>query len=54
MYFVNVRIPTQKENGTQLNALGWARQCVKEMREKLKVSSSNRAQGLSEVVITIK
>lgn len=54
MYFVNVRIPTQKENGTQLNALGWARQCVKEMREKLKVSSSNKAQGLSEVVITIK
>ena len=54
MYFVNVRIPTQKDNGTQLNALGWARQCVKEMREKLKVSSSNRAQGLSEVVITIK
>ena len=54
MYFVNVRIPTQKENGTQFNALGWARQCVKVMREKLKVSSSNRAQGLSEVVITIK
>ncbi len=54
MYFVNVRIPTQNENGTQLNALGWARQCVKEMREKLKVNCSNRAQGLSEVVITIK
>lgn len=54
MYFVNVRIPTQKENGTQFNALGWARQCVKVMREKLKVSSSNRAQGLSEVVINIK
>lgn len=54
MYFVNVRIPTQNENGTQLNALGWARQCVKEMREKLKVSCSNRAQGLSEVVVTLK
>ena len=54
LYFVNVRIPTQNENGTQLNALGWARQCVKEMRDKLKVSCSNRAQGLSEVVITIK
>ena len=54
MYFVNVRIPTQNENGTQLNALGWARQCVKEMREKLNISCSNRAQGLSEVVITLK
>ena len=54
LYFVNVRIPTQNENGTQLNALGWARQCVKEMRDKLRVSCSNRAQGLSEVVITIK
>ncbi len=54
MYFVNVRIPTQNENGTQLNALGWARQCVKEMREKLKLSCTNRSQGLSEVVVTIR
>ena len=54
LYFVNVRIPTQNENGTQLNALGWARQCVKEIREKLNVSCTNRAQGISEVVITIK
>lgn len=54
LYFVNVRIPTQNENGTQLNALGWARQCVKEIREKLNLSCTNRAQGLSEVIITIK
>ena len=53
LYFVNVRIPTQLENGTQLNSLRWARQCIKEMREKLGVICTNRSQGLSEVVITL-
>ena len=53
MYFVNVRIPTQNSNGTQLNALGWARQCVKEMRDKLKVNCTSHSQGLAQVSIMI-
>lgn len=53
LYFTNVRIKNQNDNGTQLNALGWGRKCVKEMREKLGISCTNKSQGLSEVLITI-
>ncbi len=53
MYFVNVRIPTQNSNGTQLNAMGWARQCVKEMRDKLKVNCTSHSQGLAHASIMI-
>lgn len=54
LYFVNARIPLIKPDGTQYGVYDWSRDLSKNLRKNLGVKCANRAQGLGEVVLTIK
>lgn len=51
--FVNVRITTLNQDGTQYNAFDWAREFCKSIKQSCGVKAINKSQGLGEVVITI-
>lgn len=53
MYFVNCRIKLLNEDKTQYGVYDWARDMTKSLYNNLGIVSTNRAQGLGEVVITI-
>ena len=54
LYFVNVRINTLNEDGTQFSAYDWGRELGKAMRKQLGVRTVNKTQGLGEILISIK
>lgn len=54
LYFVNARIPLIQPDGTQYGVYDWSRDLSKNLRKNLGVKCANRAQGLGEVVLTIK
>ena len=54
MYFVNCRIKLLNEDGTQFGVYDWARELSKKLRKDLGLKVTNKAQGLGEVLITIK
>lgn len=54
MYFVNCRIKLLNEDGTQYGVYDWARDMTKSMRKDLGLKVANKAQGLGEILITIK
>lgn len=54
LYFVNVRINTLNDDGTQFSAYDWGREFGKAMRKQLGVKVTNKTQGLGEILITIK
>ncbi len=54
MYFVNCRIKLLNEDGTQYGVYDWARDMSKVLRKNLGLKVSNKAQGLGEILITIK
>lgn len=53
MYFVNCRIPLLADDNTQFSAYDWARIFTRQIYNNLGVVSSNKAQGLGDIVITI-
>jgi hypothetical protein len=53
LYFVNCRIPLLAEDGTQYGVYDWARDMSKSLRKNLGVKSSNKSQGLGEILITL-
>ena len=53
LYFVNVRIPVLKEDGTQFSAYKWAREFIREFKNECGVKCSNKVQGLGDVQIVI-
>lgn len=53
LYLVNVRIPMVADDGTQYGVYDWTRELTKAMRKDLGVKTSNRSQGLGEIVLTI-
>ena len=53
LYFVNVRIPLLQEDGTQYCVYDWTRDLSRNLRKNLGLQSSNKSQGLGEVVLTI-
>lgn len=54
LYFVNCRIKLLNEDNTQYGVYDWARDLSNSLYKNLGVESTNKAQGLGEVVITIK
>lgn len=54
MYFVNCRIKLLNEDGTQYGVYDWARDLCKKLRKDLGLKVANKAQGLGEILITIK
>lgn len=54
MYFVNCRIKLLNEDGTQYGVYDWAKDLSKALRKDLGLKVTNKAQGLGEVLITIK
>lgn len=52
--FTNVRIKVLNDDGTQYGVYDWTRDLQKYLRKNLGLASENRAQGLGEVVLTIK
>lgn len=54
LYFVNCRIKLLNEDGTQYGVYDWTRDLCKNLRKNLGVKVSNKAQGLGEILITIK
>lgn len=54
LYFVNCRIKLLNDDGTQYGVYDWARDMSDALSSNLGVESANKAQGLGEVVITIK
>ena len=54
LYFVNVRINTLNEDGTQFSAYDWGRELGKSLRKQLGVKTVNRTQGLGEILLSIK
>lgn len=54
MYFVNSRIKLLNEDGTQYGVYDWARDLCKKLRKDLGLKVTNKAQGLGEILITIK
>lgn len=54
LYYVNVRIPLLDENGAQYGVYDWARDLQKNLRKNLGLKCSNKAQGLGEILITVK
>lgn len=54
IYFVNCRIKLLNDDGTQYGVYDWARDLTKSMRKDLGLKVANRAQGLGEILITIK
>lgn len=53
LYFVNVRIPVLKSDGTQNSSYNWAREMIKAFRSECGVKCSNKVQGLGNVHIMI-
>lgn len=53
LYLVNVRIPMVSEDGTQYGVYDFTRDLNKAMRKDLGVKTSNKSQGLGEIVLTI-
>jgi len=51
--FENVRIPLLQEDGTQYGVYDWTRDLQKNLKKNLGIKSTNRAQGLGEIVLTI-
>lgn len=54
LYFENVRIKIVNEDGTQFGAYDWGREFSKSIRKNLGVKTTNKTQGLGNVLITIK
>lgn len=54
MYFVNCRIKLLNEDGTQYGVYDWAKDLSKKLRKDLGLKVTNKAQGLGEILITIK
>jgi hypothetical protein len=54
LYFVNVRINTLNDDGTQFSAYDWGRELCTALRNQLGVRAVNKSQGLGEILITIK
>lgn len=54
LYFVNCRIKLLNEDGTQYGVYDWARDLCKKLRKDLGIKVTNKAQGLGEILITIK
>ena len=53
LYFVNCRIKILNEDNTQYGVYDWARDISNSLYKNLGVESTNKAQGLGEVVLTI-
>ena len=53
LYFVNCRIKLLGEGNVQFGVYDWAREMTTSLYNNLGVESTNKAQGLGEVVITI-
>lgn len=53
LYFVNCRIKLLNEDNTQYGVYDWARDMTRSLYKNLGLESTNKAQGLGEVVITI-
>lgn len=53
LYFVNVRIPVLKPDGTQYSSYTWARELIKAFKSECGVKCSNKVQGLGDVHIMI-
>ena len=54
MYFVNCRIKLLSDDGTQYSVYDWTRDLQKNLRKNLGLQCANKAQGLGEVLISIK
>jgi len=54
LYFVNCRIKMINDDGTQYGVYDWTRDFCKNLRKNLGLKVNNKAQGLGEVLITIK
>ncbi len=54
MYFVNVKIKTFNDNGTQYSAYDFARQLSKALNKGCGIKSKNTTQGLGDATISIK
>ena len=54
LFFQNCRIKLLNEDGTQYGVYDFTRDLQKNLRTNLGLSSVNRAQGLGEVVLTVK
>ena len=52
--FVNCRIRLLNADGTQYGVYDWTRDLAKNLRKDLGLKCTNRAQGLGEMVVTIK
>lgn len=53
LYFINARIKLLNEDGTQYSVYKWARDFNKAIRNGLGVKTTNKAQGLGEILVTI-
>lgn len=53
LYFVHVRIPVLKPDGTQYSSYTWARELIKAFKSECGVKCSNKVQGLGDVHIVI-
>ena len=54
LYFVNCRIKLVNQNGTQYGVYDWTRDLQKNLRKNLGLKCTNKAQGLGEVLISVK
>ena len=54
LYFVNCRIKLLNEDGTQYAIYDWTRDLQKNLRKNLGLKCTNKAQGLGEVLISVK
>lgn len=54
LYFVNCRIKLLNEDGTQYGVYDWTRSLAKKLRKELGLKVANKAQGLGEMLLTIK
>ena len=54
LYFVNCRIRLLNEDGTQYGVYDWTRDLQKNLRKNLGLQCTNKAQGLGEVLISVK
>lgn len=54
LYFVNCRIKLINEDGTQYGVYDWTRDLQKNLRKNLGLQCTNKAQGLGEVLISVK
>lgn len=54
LYFTNVRIKLLNDDGTQYGVYDWVRDLQKNLRRNLGLKCTNKAQGLGEMLITVK